>query len=232
MDKISGIYKITSPTNRIYIGQSIDIQKRIWRYMSNHGAKTQYKLHNSLKKYGWDAHKFEIIEECSIDLLNERERFWQEFYDVLGKNGLNCILTSTRDKKFICSEETRKKYSEAKKGKSFTKEHKEKLSNSKKGKKLSESHKKSISKSHQGYKFSEESKQKMSNSKKKSGFLKEHINVLSQMKKKPIICKEDNLIFNSISEACKYYNISNSSMSNHLKGKSKQLKIKKSFKYV
>ena len=81
-------------------------------------------------------------------------------------------------------------------------------------------------------KHSEESKQKMSDSKKKSGFLKEHINVLSQMKKKPIICKEDNLIFNSISEACNYYNISNFSMSNHLKGKSKQLKIKKSFKYV
>lgn len=56
--KKCGIYKITSPTNRIYIGQSINIQKRIWSYISNHGAKTQYKLHNSLKKYGWETKNF------------------------------------------------------------------------------------------------------------------------------------------------------------------------------
>lgn len=230
--KKCGIYKITSPTNKIYIGQSINIQKRIWGYMSSCGAKTQYKLYNSIKKYGWDAHKFQIIEECSIDLLNERERYWQEYYDVLGKNGLNCILTSTKDKKAICSEETRKKHSEAKKGRSFTIKHKEKLSEVKKGKKLSELHKKSIGKSHQGYKFSEESKQKMSDLKKKSDYLKQHINLLSEKKKKPIICIEDNLNFKSISEACKYYDVSNSVMSNHLKGLSKKLKNKKTFKYV
>jgi len=232
MNKICGIYKITSPSGKIYIGQSIDIQKRIWGYMSNHGAKKQHKLYNSLKKYGWDAHTFEIIEECSIDLLNERERHWQEFYDVLATKGLNCILSCTKVKKTVRSEETRKKHSEIRKGKSLTQEHKEKLSKAKKGKKLSEAHKKAIGKSHEGSKFSEESKQKMSNSKKKSNYLKNHIRQLSEMKKKSIICIEDNLVFDSISEACTYYGVSNSAMSNHLKRRYKKLNINKTFEYV
>jgi len=231
--KKCGIYKITSPSGRIYIGQSIDIQKRIWGYMSNHGAKKQYKLYNSLKKYGWNAHTFEIIEECSIDLLNERERYWQEFYDVLNREkGLNCILTCTKDKKTVRSEETRKRYSEAMKGKTLTEQHRKKLSKAKKGKKFSEAHKKAMAEAHKGYKFSEESKQKMSDSKKKSNYLKDHIKHLSEIKKKSIICIEDNLVFNSISEACMYYGVSNSTMSNYLKRRCKKLSINKTFEYV
>ena len=42
--------------------------------------------------------KFEIIEQCILTQLNERERYWQDYYDVLGINGLNCKLTETKDK--------------------------------------------------------------------------------------------------------------------------------------
>ena len=50
-----GIYKITSPSDRIYIGQSIDINKRFRKYY-NLKCKQQPKLYNSLCKYGVDAH--------------------------------------------------------------------------------------------------------------------------------------------------------------------------------
>ena len=102
-----GIYKITSPSRRIYIGQSVNINSRYINYKNLH-CKTQIKLYNSIVKYGWEYHKFEVIEECEVHLLNERERYWQEHYDVI-KNGLNCKLTKLSDKKVVLSEETKNK---------------------------------------------------------------------------------------------------------------------------
>lgn len=101
-----GIYKITNPKGKIYIGQSIDIENR-WIDYKKSKCKFQIKLLNSLKKYGPNNHKFEIIEECKVEQLNERERYWQEYYDVVGENGLNCRLTKTKDKSGTDSQETK-----------------------------------------------------------------------------------------------------------------------------
>jgi len=92
-----GIYKITSPSNKVYVGQSINIKKRFNQYEKKQNVSEQKKLYNSFLKYGVENHLFEVIEECDIDLLNERERYWQDFYDVL-KKGLNCRLTKSNDK--------------------------------------------------------------------------------------------------------------------------------------
>lgn len=51
--KISGIYKITSPTNKIYIGKSKSLKQRENNYKSSlEKIKSQIKLYNSIKKYG------------------------------------------------------------------------------------------------------------------------------------------------------------------------------------
>jgi group I intron endonuclease len=63
-----GIYKITSPTNKIYIGQSVDIERRFKEY-KRLNCKKQTKLYFSLKKHGVENHVFEILEECSQDNL-------------------------------------------------------------------------------------------------------------------------------------------------------------------
>lgn len=107
MIKSSGIYKITSPSNRVYIGQAVNIYARWRTYKSGH-LKRQKRLYNSFLKYGSENHKFEVIEECPVENLNERERYWQEHYDVLSKKGLNCSLVGTKDKKLVHSEETKK----------------------------------------------------------------------------------------------------------------------------
>lgn len=77
--KMGFIYKITSPTERMYVGQTKRIAQRIGLY--KHKTRNDYgwknaKVMNSIKKYGWDAHKFEILEECADDILSEREIFW------------------------------------------------------------------------------------------------------------------------------------------------------------
>lgn len=127
-----GIYKITSPSNKVYIGQSIRLKERIIEYKKQKNCNGQPKLFNSFLKYGIENHKIEIVEECSIDLLNTRERYWQDYYDVL-KKGLNCLLTKTDILPRVVSEETKQKLSKAKKGKKQNIEHINKRVISKKG---------------------------------------------------------------------------------------------------
>ena len=114
--KICGIYKITSPTGKIYIGQSIDIKRR-WRYHRHLSDSYHINiLYRSFIKHGVDNHKFEILEECDRKLLNERERFYIEKYDTFQTlNGMN--LTKGGDSKVEFSESTIQKISLAKKGK-------------------------------------------------------------------------------------------------------------------
>lgn len=103
-NKICGIYRITSPSGRIYIGESKNIKNR-WRAYKRLDCKGQVKLYKSFYKYGVVNHIFEIIEECSLENLLCRERHWQDFYDVL-KKGLNCKLTECGEQKQIHSQET------------------------------------------------------------------------------------------------------------------------------
>ena len=127
-----GIYKITSPSNRVYIGQSIKLEKRLLDYKKQKNCSGQPKIFNSILKYGIENHKIEIIEECDVEQLNVRERYWQEFYNAI-TNGLNCILTKTTDKKAVFCKEVRKKMSIAGKGKKQSNEHINKRVTSKKG---------------------------------------------------------------------------------------------------
>lgn len=123
-----GIYKITSPTNRVYIGQSKNIKRR-WRDYELNLAKNQRLLNRSFLKYGIENHVFEVVCECLIEELNEKERYYQDLFSALGKKGLNLILTETttkrrlvskyfsetlkkRNKERIWSEESRKKIAE------------------------------------------------------------------------------------------------------------------------
>lgn len=79
-----GIYKITSPSNNIYIGQSINLERRLARYKSNlNSSKGQIRLNRSFIKYGVENHLFEIVLECSIEELNTKERYYQELFDCI-----------------------------------------------------------------------------------------------------------------------------------------------------
>ena len=81
-----GIYKITNKiNNHCYIGQSRDIKERWSNHRSessNQNSKAyEYPLYRSFRKYGIDNFTFEVLEECSIDKLNEKEIYWIEQYN-------------------------------------------------------------------------------------------------------------------------------------------------------
>jgi len=104
---MTGIYKITSPTGKVYIGQSINIEKRFEHYKYVNSIKGQPKLYYSFKKYGYKNHIFEILEECQIKQLNEQEIYWGLYFNVINE-GLNCKLGNQNS---IISKETRLKMS-------------------------------------------------------------------------------------------------------------------------
>lgn len=145
MKNICGIYKITSPSGRVYIGQSICIKKRFVAYKNNE-CRAQHKLKASFKKYGIASHIFEIICECDEKELNEKEVFFINQHNSTGDKGLNISKGGTgvmRNRKhtdytkdkirkakigLIASEETKKKMSISRNKWKHTKESKQKMS--------------------------------------------------------------------------------------------------------
>lgn len=117
----SGIYKWTSPTNRVYVGQSKNLKQREEWYRGGGADKTTMtKLKRSFNKHGINNHKFEIIEYCSISELNNKEIYWGLYYDTLSIKGLNCKLGNQN---CLFSEETKQKMREAKLGIKQSPEH-------------------------------------------------------------------------------------------------------------
>jgi group I intron endonuclease len=166
-----GIYIIISPSNRFYIGQTTDFDRRLMQYQRL-DCKGQRHLYNSFKKYGVEKHSFMFFYETTVDKLNHCERFCQDMFSWLGKTLMNLKFTGTEDKSGYCSEETKEKMSEAQKGKTLSEETKLKMSESKTGEKhpffgkaLSEETKKKMSEAQKGKTLSEETKKKISEAK-------------------------------------------------------------------
>lgn len=100
---ILGVYKITSPSGRVYVGSSKNIEKRFDSYRKGL-AVGQVILNRSFVKYGFDAHVFEVIEECEVDKLFERERYHAEINNsIYDKGGLNLVIPSNGQKPPIYS---------------------------------------------------------------------------------------------------------------------------------
>lgn len=132
-----GIYKIVNPKGRVYIGQSVNIEKR-WEDYARTLAKGQTRLCRSIKRYGLLQHILEVVEECSEEDLNIRERYWQDHFQVISRKGMNCRLTGSNDKTGYLSEETKQKISKAHRGKIVSQETRQRISEVNRGKKLSE----------------------------------------------------------------------------------------------
>lgn len=220
-----GIYKIISPSNRIYIGQSIKIEDRIKSY-KNIKCKEQPKLYKSLLKYGFENHKIEILIECNESKLNELERHYQEEYDSI-ENGLNCIYTKTNDRSGKSSEETKLKISVNNTrpflGKKHSEESRLKISNSLKGKQsrlgavLSQETKDKISNAHKGKKASIETKLKMSLARK--GIKRPN----QKNKVRLVLDSATGIFYNSIKEASEILGYNKCTLRNYLAGNRKNI---------
>lgn len=86
-----GIYKITNNINgKIYIGQSNNIQRRFSEHQTK-GEQSRIPVDIAIQKYGKENFSFEVIEECSIEQLNEKETKWITYFNSV-ENGYNCSI--------------------------------------------------------------------------------------------------------------------------------------------
>lgn len=89
------IYKITNTlNNKIYIGQTIkSVQKRFTQHKNNSNKEyfSQIVLYKAFNKYGIENFICEEIEEVPNKDLDEREKYWIEYYDSYF-NGYNSTL--------------------------------------------------------------------------------------------------------------------------------------------
>lgn len=81
--KTSGIYKITNLTDkRVYIGQAVNLSDRIKTHIkAGLGIDTNNsELYKAMLQIGVENFSFEILEYCNASDLNDREKFWIDYY--------------------------------------------------------------------------------------------------------------------------------------------------------
>lgn len=81
----SGIYKITFlPTNQCYIGQAKDLKERIRTHIkagSCHiDTPSNNKLYEKMGKNSIQNFTFQILEYCSVEKLNQKEKYYIDLY--------------------------------------------------------------------------------------------------------------------------------------------------------
>lgn len=100
-----GIYKITNLVNgKVYIGQSQNIERRFRNHKSiafnNLATGYEYPLYKAMRKYGIENFTFEIIEECLVQDLDDKEKQYILAYDALNQ-GYNQTLPEQAGTKMI-----------------------------------------------------------------------------------------------------------------------------------
>lgn len=93
-----GIYCIKNLINgKVYIGQSKDIEKRWKEHRLRLKSKRKSAIKDAFIKYGINNFSFNIIEECKIEELNEKEIYYISFYDSTNKEkGYNLTIGGDR----------------------------------------------------------------------------------------------------------------------------------------
>lgn len=87
----SGVYKITFPNQKVYIGRSNNIYRRMLEH--NNDFRNKLPIEYAIMKYG-KITEFDIIELIDdIDKMKEREIYWIKYYDSTNKEkGYNISL--------------------------------------------------------------------------------------------------------------------------------------------
>lgn len=193
----AGIYCIQNKIDgKCYIGKSVNIPKR-WkehRALLRKGQHHNKHLQMAWNRYGEESFRFEVLEYANFEELGDLEiayiskyKAFEEGYNfTMGGEGGLLGMPKT--------EETRRKISEANKGRKHTPEEKAR-----------------VSKTLKGRMFTDEHKQKIGEANKVN-----HI--------KAVLCVETGQVFNSLKEAGEHFNTDCSNICHVCNGRQEKAK--------
>ena len=236
------VYMHTTPSNKVYIG--ITEQKPEQRWRNGNGYKNNEHFYRAILKYGWDNIKHEIICQAPMSAAQAGaiEKSFIHLYDSTNPDkGYNHSIGGEGGALGVHqSAETRKKISEAHKGRPsprkgahLSAETRKKISESQKGrtpamkgkhlsqetrKKLSEL-RKGANNPHYGKHPSAETLRKMSEASKRSYLNNpERLLKYSEANKKAVICVETGILYSSVTEAAKSIGVTRTAISFVVRG--------------
>lgn len=92
------VYKYTSSSGKVYIGQTTDEKRRKWQFNSLQIKYGSNKIDNARKKYGPSSFQYEVLFECEQDylekltpILDNKETELIKYYNSINL-GYNCAL--------------------------------------------------------------------------------------------------------------------------------------------
>lgn len=197
-DKIAGIYKLTSPSGKIYIGRTLNLYGRLNNYINLHCEGQRY-LYNALLKYGVDNFKIDILFKT-----DKKYQYIDYLLNAIERRVIKTSKSTDRDIGYnIKSGGNGGKHSE---------ETKKLMGAGNRGKKRSEEFKLNISKRMSGIKQSAEHKKKRSDSMKGKNAVP-----ISQFTKQGEFIRH----WDSVTEALTVLKMSSGSIANNIAGRSK-----------
>lgn len=120
--KESGVYKITSPSGRVYVGSSVNLKAR-YSFYKRCPSKKQKLLYRSITKYGFENHLFQIICLCKAEERLKMERYYGDLFNSISdKGGLNLALPKADELPMAYSKETINRFKEIAKNRTYSKE--------------------------------------------------------------------------------------------------------------
>ncbi len=98
-----GIYIIINKiNNKIYIGQSINIEKRIkehfWKAQNEKDISYNTAIHQAIRKHGKENFEWKVLEECNIEDIDKLEQEYIEKYNSLVPDGYNILIGGQKNR--------------------------------------------------------------------------------------------------------------------------------------
>lgn len=204
------IYKITNCINgKCYIGQT---RRSLNERLNSHVRERKSRpLYNAIRKYGWDNFQVDILEQCEVEDLNDKEIYWISRKNCLYPNGYNL---TTGGNQYSHNQYTKNKISRIRQGIKFSSVHIENIRKSRLGTTIPEEQKRKMSNSHKGVVHSHETREKLKLS-------QPHRREVGRFNSEGILIQK----FSSISEAGKMLNCSPGNVSECCNGKRKMKTI-------
>lgn len=214
------IYKYTSPSGKIYIGQTIDEHKRRNKFFNLKESYAGAYINNARKKYGPENFKYEVLVTTDQSNLDRLEKYYIKLFKSDCKEfGYNLTIGGGGTMGYTMSEEERLKRSILNKERNIkpSAECIELATKAKLGKHRTEETKKKISESIKKISYTEEQ-------------IKYRISKAKAARSIAVIEINSNVVYESAGQAAQLLNIDASHITKCCKGKANSVKGYK-FKY-